>query len=146
MTFVFFLKYCIFENPTSTLEVQFFMFGICYQFCTFKNPIFSNHFYLGERSLACLLAPNLDLLFSTRSPLSPPFPFSFLHNTVNLFVCSRLWRTLRELITGWICLSHFDSLPLSLWQPLSPSSLFFSLCNSVNISEGFRVWTAHHFS
>ena len=44
------------------------------------------------------------------SPPPPPLPpFSSLPNSVNLFVCSRMWRTLRELITGWICLSPFDS-------------------------------------
>ena len=48
---------------------------------------------------------------------------------------SRRWRTLRELITGWICLSPFHSPLLSSWPPLSPSSLFSSLFNSVNISE-----------
>ena len=66
--------------------------------------------------------------FSTRSPLSPPFPFSSL--PVNLFVCSGLWRTVRELITGWICVSPFASPLLSSWPPLSPSSLFSSLYNS----------------
>ena len=49
--------------------------------------------------------------------------------------CSRLWRTLRELITGWICLPPFHSPLLSFWPPLSPSSFFSSLYNSVNISE-----------
>ena len=44
---------------------------------------------------------------------------------MNFFVCSRWWRTLRELITGWICLSPFDS---PLYPPghlclLPPSSL-----------------------
>ena len=103
-----------------------FAFGICYQFCTFKNPIFSTHFYLGARLLAGLLSSHLGLsFFSTRSPLSPPSPFSSLSNPVNLFVCSGLWRTLRELITGWICLSPFDS---PLYPPghlclLPPSSL-----------------------
>ena len=63
--------------------------------------------------------------FSTRSPLSPPSAFSSLPNSVNLFVCSRWWRTLRELITGWICGSPFDS---PLYPPghlclLPPSSL-----------------------
>jgi len=38
---------------------------------------------------------------------------------VNLFVCSRRWRTLRELITGWICLSLFDSSLYLLGIPLS---------------------------
>ena len=39
-------------------------------------------------------------LFFPRWPLSPPSPFSSLLNSVNLSGCSRLWRTLRELITG----------------------------------------------
>ena len=38
--------------------------------------------------------------FSTRSPLSLPSPFSSLPKSVNLFVCSGMWRTLRELITA----------------------------------------------
>ena len=110
-------------------------FGICYQFCTFKNPIFSTHFYLGARLLASLLSPPLD------SPFSPPghhclLPTpSLLYTSLWISVCSRWWRTLRELITGWIFLSPFDSPLLSSWQPLSPSSLFSSLYNSVNISE-----------
>ena len=59
--------------------------------------------------------------FSTRSPLSPPSPppFSSLPKSVNLFVCSGLQRTLRELITDWICLSPFDS-PFS-----PPGHLYF---------------------
>ena len=67
--------------------------------------------------------PLWTTFFSTRSTLSPPSPFSCLPNSVNLFVCSRPWRTLRELITGWICLSPFDS---PLYSPghlcLLPSS------------------------
>ena len=55
------------------------------------------------------LSPFWLSFFSTRSPLFPPSPFCSLPNSVNLFVCSRLWETLRELITGWICLSPFDS-------------------------------------
>ena len=74
--------------------------------------------------LDCSLPIGLPF-FSTRPPLSPPSPFSSLSNSVNLFVCSRWWRTLRELITGWICLSSFDS---PLYPPghlclLPPSSL-----------------------
>ena len=65
--------------------------------------------------------------FSTTSPLSPPSTFSSLPNSVNLFVCSRWWRTLKKLITGWICLSPFD---FPLYPPghlclLPPSSLLY---------------------
>ena len=31
-------------NWSSTLDFKSLLFGICYQFCTFKNPIFSSHF------------------------------------------------------------------------------------------------------
>ena len=119
--------------PHSTFLI--FAFGISYQFCTFKNPIFSTHFHLGARSLAWLLSPPLD------SPFSPPGHLcllptpSLLYPTLWTSVCSRRWRTVRELITGWICLPHFDSPLLSSWPPLSPSSLFSSLYNSENISE-----------
>ena len=63
------------------------------------------------------------LLLHQVASISPPHFYS-LPNSVNLFVCSRRWRTLRELITGWICLSPFDSplyLPhhLCLLPPLS---------------------------
>ena len=75
--FFFSLKYCIFENPNSTLDFQILLFGVWYQFCTFKNPIFSNHFYLGERSRPDCSLPIWISFFSTRSPLSPPCPFLF---------------------------------------------------------------------
>ena len=54
-----------------------------------------------------------------------PSPFSSLPNSVNLSVCSRLWRTLWEQITGWICLSPFDSpfYPAGHLCLLPPSSL-----------------------
>jgi len=90
-----------------------------------KNPIFSTHFYLGVRLLAWLLSPPLDSPFSPPCRLSPPSLFSSLPSSVNLFVCSGWWRTLRELVTGWIHLSPFDS---PLYPPghlclLPPSSL-----------------------
>ena len=79
--------------------------------------------------------PTLDSPFSSPGHLCLlPIP-SLLYPTLWISVCSRWWRTLRELITGCICLSHFDSPLLSSWPPLSPSSLFSSLYNSVNISE-----------
>ena len=120
-----------------------FVFGICYQFCTFKNPIFSTHFYLGARLLAWLLSPTLDSSFSLPGRLCLLPPLSLLYPTLWISVYSRQWRTLRELITDWICLSSFHSPLLSSWQPLSPSSLFSSLYNSMNISEWSRLWSAH---
>ena len=81
-------------------------------------------------------------LFSTRWPLSLPSLFSSLPNSVKS-VCCRWWRTLRELVIGWICLSPFHFPLLSSWPPLSTSSLSSSLYNSVNISEQSRLWSAH---
>ena len=121
----------------------FFAFFICYQFCTFKNPIFSTHFYLRVRLLAWLLSPPLD------SPFSPPGclcllpPPSLLYPTLWISVCSRWWRKLRELTTGWICLSPFHFPLLYSWPLMSPSSLSSSLYNSVNISEWSRLWSNH---
>jgi len=92
-------------------------------------------FYSGARLLAWLLSPPLY------SPFSPPGRLcllpnpSLLYPTLWISVCYRQWRTLKELITGWICLSSFNSPFLSSWPPLSPSSLFSFLYNSVNISE-----------
>ena len=83
----------------------------------------------------------LDCSLPLWTPFSPPGRLcllpnpSLLYPTLCISVCSRRWRTLRELITGWICLSPFHSPLLSSWPPLSPSSLFSSLYNSVNISE-----------
>ena len=75
------------------------------------------------------------------SPFSPPGHLyllpnpSLLYPTLWISVCSRRWRTLKELITGWICLPPFHFPLLSFWPPLSPASFFSSLYNSMNISE-----------
>ena len=82
--------------------------------------------FIWERDYWLDYSPSFGFsFFSTRSPVSPPSPFSSLSNPVNLFVCSGLWRTLRELITSWICLSPFDSLfyPPGHLCLLPPSSL-----------------------
>ena len=51
------------------------LFGICYQFCTFKNPIFSTHFSL-ESEITGLTALSLFgfYFFSTRSPSPGDLP------------------------------------------------------------------------
>ena len=110
-------------------------FGFCYQFCTFKNPIFSANFYLGVWLLAWLLSPLLTLLSLPRSPLSHPSPFSSLLNSVNLFGCPRLWRALRELMAR--SLSPFDS-PSSLGDLylLPPSFLLYvTLWTSLRVPD-----------
>ena len=71
--------------------------------------------------------PTLDSPFSSPGHLCLlPIP-PLLYPTLNLFVCSGLWRILRDLISAWICLSPFHS-PFS--SPghlclLPPSSLLF---------------------
>ena len=69
--------------------------------------------------------PLLTLHFLHQVTTISTSAFSSLPNSVNLFVCSGLWRTLRELITGWTCLSPFESLfsPPGHLCLLPPSSL-----------------------
>ena len=63
--FVFFLILCFWESNLYS-RLLIFAFGICYQLCTFKNPIFSTHFYLVVWLLTWLPSPPFD------SPFSPP--------------------------------------------------------------------------
>ena len=107
------------------------------------RPNLQNPFLLGsEITGLTALSPFWLFFFSTRSPLSPPSPVSSLPNSVNLFVCSGLWRTLRELITGWICLSPFDSpfYPPGHLCLLPPSSL---LCATPWTSLRGPDWGEH---
>ena len=95
------------------------------------------------RLLAWLLSPPLESPFSPADRICLIPPPSLLYPTLWISLCSRWWRTLRELITDSICLSPFDSLRLSSWPPLSPSSLLSSLYNSMNISEWSRLGSKH---
>ena len=61
-------------------------------------PIFTWEWDHWREQEIIALSPFWLSFFSTKSPLSPTFPFSSLPNSVNLFLCSGLWRTLRELI------------------------------------------------
>ena len=83
--FVFFLILCFWE---SNLYSRFliFAFGICYQLCTFKNPIFSIHFYLRVWLLAQLPSSPFD------SPFSPPGHLNLLPPPSLL--CPTLWISL----------------------------------------------------
>ena len=112
----------------SNLYSRFLIFAFWYllSILYLQEPNLQYPFLLGSEitGLTALFLFGLSF-FSIRSPLSPSSPFSSLPNSVNLFVCSRQWRTLRELINDWICLSPFDS---SLYHPghlclLPPSSL-----------------------
>ena len=94
--------------------------------------------------------PLWTLLFLHQVASISSLPFSSLPNSVNLFVCSGLWRTLRELITGWICLSPFDSL---LYPPghlcLLPSSSLLCITPWTSLSSpdcGALLLLAHCFS
>ena len=121
-------------------------FGICYQLCTLKNPIFSTHFYLGARLLPWLLFPPLNSPFSPPGRLCLLPPPSLLYPTLWISLCSRWWRTLRELITDSICLSPFDS---PLYPPghlclLPPSSLLcitpWTSLSSPDCGAHIRKW------
>ena len=97
--------------------------------------MFSTHFYLAVWLLAWLPSSPFDYPFSPPGHLYLlPTP-SLLYPTLWISVGSRPWRTLKKLITGWICLPPFHSPLLSSWPPLSPSSFFSSLYNSMNNSE-----------
>ena len=93
----------------------------------FSGCLTVNNTDQGARLLAWLLSLPLD------SPFSPPGRLcclpnpSLLYPTLWISVCSRLWRTLRELISGWICLSPFDSpfYPPGHLCLLPPSSLLY---------------------
>ena len=135
--FFFFFFSLILYFWKSNLYSRFLIFPFWFllSICTFKDPNFTTQFYLRVRLLAWPLSPPLDSPFSPPGRLCILPPPSLLYATLWISVCSRWWRTLRELITGWICLAPFDSPLLSSWPPLSSSSLFSSLFNSVNISE-----------
>ena len=87
--FVIFSLFLILYFLKSNLYSRFliFAFCVCYQFCTFKNPIFSTYFYLGARLLAWLLSPPLY------SPFCPPGrlyllpPSSLLYPTLWISLC-----------------------------------------------------------
>ena len=113
-----------------------------HQLCTFKNPIFSTHFYLGVRSLVWLLSSPFDFPFSSPGCLYLFPPPSLLYPTLWISLCVL---GCGEHLGNWLLagsLSFWFPL-LSSWPPLSPSSLFSSLCNTINISEGSRLWRAH---
>ena len=190
MTFFFFFSLILyFQNPTSTLDFLSSLFGICYQFCAFKNAIFSTHFYLGaDYWLDCSL-PSLNSPFSPpgRLYLLPPpsllyptlwislcvpdsgehlgnwllagsvsllliLPFmllatsvSFLPLLFSVWLCEYLWavRTVGHTQGSdyWLACSllfwfHF----ISFRSLLTPSSLFSSPCNSVNLSGCPSLW------
>ena len=143
--FFFFFFSLILYFLKSNLYSRFliFAFWFCSQFCTFKNPNFTSQFYLRARLLAWPLSPPLDSPFSPSAGLCLFPPPSLLYPILWISVWSRRWRTLKELVTGWICLSSFHFPLLSSWPLLSPSSLFFSLYNSMNISVWSRLRSAH---
>ena len=145
MFFFFFFFSLILYFWKSNLYSRFLIFAFWYLLSNLylQKPNLQYPFILESEitDLTALSSFGLSF-FSTRSPLSPPSPFSSLFS-LWISVYSRWWRTLRELTTGWICLSPFHSPLLCSWPPLSPSSLSSSLYNSVNISEWSRLWSTH---
>jgi len=143
--FYIFVSFLLLYFWESNLYSRFLIlnFGICYQFCTFKNPIFSTNFYLGVWLLAWLPSTPFDFPFSPSGHLYLLPPPSLLYPIV--------WISLGilgfgEHLGNWLLarsISLFLTSPFSSWSPLSPSSVFFSLCNSVNLSGCSRRWRAH---
>ena len=77
----------VFFSLTSTLDFSSLLFGIYYQFHTFKNPIFSTHFNLGVWVVAWLLSPLFDSALSAPGRLYLlPAPF-FLYPTLWIYLC-----------------------------------------------------------
>ena len=110
--FFFFFFSSILYFWKSNLYSRFLIFAFWYLLSILYlwEPNLQYPFILGSEITGLTTLPPFGLsFFSTRSPLSLPYPLSSLSNSINLFVCSGWWRTLRELITGWICLSPFDS-------------------------------------
>ena len=141
--FVFLISYFWESN----LYCRFLIFASWYllSILYLKNLIFSIHFHLGCNYWFDCSLPFWLSLFSPKSPLSPPSPFSSLLNSVNLSACSRLWRTLRDLITGSIGLFPFDSSsspPDHLYLPPPSSLLHVTLWTSLGVPSCGELF--HH--
>ena len=110
-----------FLKQTSYLYIHLIisvLFGICYQLCTFKNPMFSTHFYLGVRLLAWLLSPPLD-------PPSPPDRLYLLPPPTLLY--PTLWISLGK----WLLAGSVSLLLIPPFILLATSVSFLPLLFSV---------------
>ena len=118
------------------------LFGNYYQFCTFKNAIFSTHFYLGVWLLAWFPSPPFDSPFSLLGHL-------YLLPSPSL-LCPTLWISLGipgcgEHLGNWLLARSVSFLltpPLLLVTSISFPTLLFSMY-SENLSGCFRLWTTH---
>ena len=120
LCFVSLILYLGVSNIYCRLLMCFFVFVINFVRLRTQSslPIFTWEF---DHCLDCSL-PLLTLLFLHQVASISSLTLFFATHSVNLFVYSELWTTLWELITGWICLSPFDSLflcpgPLCLLLP-----------------------------
>ena len=125
--FFFFFYFLILYFWKSNLYSRFLIFAFWYLLSIFylQKPNLQYAFILESEITGLTGLSSFGLsFFSTRSPLSPPSPFSSLFS-LWISVYSRWWRTLRELTTGWICLSPFHSplYPPGHLGPPPPSSL-----------------------
>ena len=105
-----------------------------YKFWTFKNPIFSTHFYSG---VCWLLSPTFDSPFSTSEHLyflpSPSLPNPILWISVGVWAMENT-RNIQLHRSVSLLMKH----SFLLFSSLSPSSLSSS-CNSVNLSMFLMV-------
>ena len=150
MNFIYISYFCVFlflilYFYESNLYSRFLIFvlHIWYQFWTFKNPIFSTHFYSG---VCWLLSPTFDsLVFYLRTPLFPPFPFSSQSNSVNLCGCLGYGdhsgnRQLRRFLS--LLLTPPFSPPTHLYLPPPSPILHLTLWTSLGVPHGGESF--HH--
>ena len=83
----------------------------------------------------------LTLYFLYQVASISPLPL-FFSTQLGESLCG-FWAVENTWGTEWLDLSPFESLFYPPESPLFPSSLFSSLCNSMNISERSRLWIAH---
>ena len=125
ISYIFFIIFVIFKKILyfweSKLYSRFLLFGIWYQFCIFKNPIFSTHFYTGVWLLSWLTSPPFH------SPFSPAGHL-YLFPSLSLLY-PMLWISLGipgcgEHLGNWL-LARFVSLLLTHPLLLLITSIFF---------------------
>ena len=118
---------------------RFLLFGICYQFCTFKNPIFHTHFYFRVWLLPWSSSPLFDSLFSPLGHLYLLPPPSLLYPTLCISLCVL---GCGEHLGNWL-LARSVSLLLTLPRLLLVTSIsFLPLLFSVWLREPLWVFQA----
>ena len=111
------------------------MFNLCFSVCdiNFGHLRIQYSVPISIQESVDYSLPPLTLCFLPQNTSISSFPLIFPIQFCESLWVSGLWRTLWEQITAQICLSPLESPFLSSCSPLSPSSLSYSSCNSVNL-------------